>query len=106
MAKFRYMVSDAAAAAFYTENFGFSIELQVPAILYCLSGRPDTLAQRPQKLSPMPVGRQPEPGGWNRLLFEWSPCWQAAISPRSACCSKSFPGQCVVTLAMFGHKLR
>ncbi len=40
MAKFRYMVSDAAAAAFYTENFGFSIELQVPAILYCLSGTP------------------------------------------------------------------
>jgi catechol 2,3-dioxygenase-like lactoylglutathione lyase family enzyme len=58
MAKFRYMVSDAAAAAaFYTENFGFSIELQVPAILYCLLGRPDTLAQRPQKLSPPPDAR-------------------------------------------------
>ena len=52
------MVSDAAAAAaFYTENFGFSIELQVPAILYCLAGRPDTLAQRPQKLSPPPDAR-------------------------------------------------
>ena len=48
MAKFRYMVSDAAAAAFYTENFGFSIELQVPAILYCLSGKSCSAAPKAQ----------------------------------------------------------
>ena len=66
MARVRYMVNDpAAAAAFYTEHFGFEIELQVPAI--CIVSRGDlTLLLS----GPMPDGRETEPGGWNRTLID------------------------------------
>ena len=59
MARVRYMVSDAeTAAAFYTEHFGFEIELQVPAIYIVTRGRPDALAQRPQILGAPPDARR------------------------------------------------
>jgi catechol 2,3-dioxygenase-like lactoylglutathione lyase family enzyme len=39
MARFRYMVSDPAASAdFYTENFGFEVQLKVPAIAILTKG--------------------------------------------------------------------
>ena len=40
MARVRYMVNDpAASAAFYTEHFGFEIELEVPAIYIVSRGK-------------------------------------------------------------------
>jgi catechol 2,3-dioxygenase-like lactoylglutathione lyase family enzyme len=69
----RYIVDDVdAAIAFYTEQLGFTLELH-PApgfamlvrgelrLLLNAAGGPGGAAQ------PMPDGRQPEPGGWNRI---------------------------------------
>ncbi|MCH8223608.1 MAG: VOC family protein [Chloroflexi bacterium] len=73
MATVRYMVSDAeAATAFYTENLGFTIKMQSPN--FCMVSLGDlTLwlsGPRSSARRPMPDGREPEPGGWNRLLIE------------------------------------
>jgi catechol 2,3-dioxygenase-like lactoylglutathione lyase family enzyme len=74
MATIRYMVNDVEQSiAFYTQHLGFALEQQMgPAFAIVakddlrlwLSG-PQTSAARP-----MPDGRQPEPGGWNRLVIE------------------------------------
>jgi catechol 2,3-dioxygenase-like lactoylglutathione lyase family enzyme len=74
MAVVRYLVADVdAAIAFYTRHLGFTLEQQMGpafAIVSCddlslwLSG-PQSSAARP-----MPDGRRPEPGGWNRLVVE------------------------------------
>lgn len=74
MAIVRYLVGDVGAAiAFYTEHLGFTLEQQMgPAfatvaredLSLWLSG-PQSSAARP-----MPDGRRPEPGGWNRLVVE------------------------------------
>jgi catechol 2,3-dioxygenase-like lactoylglutathione lyase family enzyme len=74
MAIVRYLVGDVdAAIAFYTEYLGFTLEQQMgPAfatvaredLFLWLSG-PQSSAARP-----MPDGRRPEPGGWNRLVVE------------------------------------
>ena len=74
MAVFRYLVGDVdAAIAFYTEHLGFTLEQQMgPAfgivtrddLSLWLSG-PQSSAARP-----MPDGRQPQPGGWNRFVVE------------------------------------
>jgi catechol 2,3-dioxygenase-like lactoylglutathione lyase family enzyme len=70
----RYLVDDVdAAAAFYTEHLGFTLDRRMGAafaivssgdLLLWLSG-PESSAARP-----MPDGRQPEPGGWNRLVIQ------------------------------------
>jgi catechol 2,3-dioxygenase-like lactoylglutathione lyase family enzyme len=67
----RYLVRDVPASiAFYTTNLGFTVEgPQSPAfasvrrgnLLLLLSGERSSAAR------PMPDGRQPEPGGWNRI---------------------------------------
>ena len=74
MASVRYMVKDVdRAIAFYTEHLGFKLKQRMsPAFAYIsrddltlwLSG-PQSSAARP-----MPDGRRPEPGGWNRLVLE------------------------------------
>ncbi len=74
MASIRYFVSDVdAAIAFYTETCGFRLVQQMgPAFAYVsrddltlwLSG-PQSSAARP-----MPDGRRPESGGWNRIVIE------------------------------------
>ncbi len=74
MAVFRYLVGDVdAAIAFYTGHLGFTLEQQMGSafgivtrddLSLWLSG-PQSSAARP-----MPDGRQPEPGGWNRLVVE------------------------------------
>jgi catechol 2,3-dioxygenase-like lactoylglutathione lyase family enzyme len=74
MAVFRYLVGNVdAAIAFYTGHLGFTLEQQMgPAfgivtrddLSLWLSG-PQSSAARP-----MPDGRRPEPGGWNRLVVE------------------------------------
>jgi catechol 2,3-dioxygenase-like lactoylglutathione lyase family enzyme len=70
----RYLVKDVERSiVFYSENLGFTIERDMrPAfasvskedITLWLSG-PDSSAARP-----MPDGRHPEPGGWNRFVVE------------------------------------
>jgi catechol 2,3-dioxygenase-like lactoylglutathione lyase family enzyme len=74
MAVVRYLVGDVEAAiAFYVGHLGFTLEQQMgPAFAIVsrddlslwLSG-PESSAARP-----MPDGRRPEPGGWNRLVVE------------------------------------
>ena len=69
----RYLVNDVdAAIAFYTEHLGFSLlsnaspafaEVAREDLRLLLSG-PKSSAGRP-----MPDGRQPGPGGWNRIEF-------------------------------------
>lgn len=74
MATVRYMVNDVEASIhFYTTHLGFSLlEKMGPAFAMIekddlqiwLSG-PQTSAARP-----MPDGRIPQPGGWNRFVIE------------------------------------
>jgi catechol 2,3-dioxygenase-like lactoylglutathione lyase family enzyme len=74
MATVRYLVGDVERAeAFYVEQLGFVVEQEMlPAfarirrddLTLWLAG-PTSSAARP-----MPDGRQPEPGGWNRFVIE------------------------------------
>jgi catechol 2,3-dioxygenase-like lactoylglutathione lyase family enzyme len=72
----RYIVDDVdAAIGFYTERLGFTVELH-PApgfamlsrgdlrLLLNAAGGPGGAAQ------PMPDGRMPAPGGWNRIQLQ------------------------------------
>jgi len=73
LAAIRYLVSDVEeAVAFYTQRLGFSLDQNfVPiamvskADLQLWLAGPDTSAARP-----MPDGRIPGPGGWNRLVIQ------------------------------------
>jgi catechol 2,3-dioxygenase-like lactoylglutathione lyase family enzyme len=72
MATVRYLVHDVGEAVpFYETHLGFSVvERYGPAIAILrrddldlwLAGPPSSAAR------PMPDGRRPEPGGWNRLV--------------------------------------
>ncbi len=74
MATVRYLVADVERATdFYVELLGFVLEQEMfPAfarirrddLTLWLAG-PKSSAARP-----MPDGRQPEPGGWNRFVIE------------------------------------
>lgn len=76
MATVRYLVSDVeAAVGFYVDALGFSLQQQFgPAmaivetegLVLWLAG-PQASAARP-----MPDGRRPEPGGWNRFVLHVS----------------------------------
>jgi catechol 2,3-dioxygenase-like lactoylglutathione lyase family enzyme len=69
----RYMVDDVdEAIAFYTTHFGFEVlSNQAPAFADVLRGNLRLLLSGPASSAgrPMPDGRQPEPGGWNRIHF-------------------------------------
>ena len=71
----RYIVHDVdAAIAFYTERLGFAVELNpVPGFAVLSRGGLRLLLNEPGAGGagqPMPDGREPEPGGWNRIQLE------------------------------------
>ncbi len=67
----RYMVDDVdAAVSFYTTHLGFSlISSAAPAFADVRRGPLRLLLSGPNSSAgrPMPDGRQPGPGGWNRI---------------------------------------
>ena len=74
MTVFRYLVGDLdAAIAFYTGNLGFTLEQQKgPAFAIVSRDDLSLWLSGPQSSAarPMPDGRQPQPGGWNRFVVE------------------------------------
>ena len=69
----RYMVDDVdAAVAFYTNHFGIALlSKTAPAFADIARGDLRLLLSGPSSSAgrPMPDGRQPGPGGWNRIHF-------------------------------------
>lgn len=74
MATIRYLVDDVdATLAFYTEWLGFTlVERWGPPFAIVGKGDLQLWLSGPQTSAakPMPDGRQPTPGGWNRLVIE------------------------------------
>ena len=73
----RYIADDVdAAVAFYVEQLGFEVEMQPgPGFAVLSRGNLRLLLNRPGAGGagqPMPDGRRPEPGGWNRFQIEVS----------------------------------
>jgi catechol 2,3-dioxygenase-like lactoylglutathione lyase family enzyme len=71
----RYMVDDVEAAiGFYTEQLGFGVEFNpAPGFAVLSRGELRLLLNEPGAGGagqPMPDGRKPEPGGWNRIQLE------------------------------------
>src|SRR5258708_5243467 len=71
MVNVRYMVDDVQAAIdFYTSHLGFSLRSSAaPAFADVTRGNLRLLLAGPESSAgrPMPDGRRPEPGGWNRI---------------------------------------
>ncbi|HEX6469135.1 MAG TPA: VOC family protein [Streptosporangiaceae bacterium] len=71
MVNVRYMVDDVAAAIdFYTGHLGFTLRMSAaPAFADVVRGNLRLLLAGPKSSAgrPMPDGRTPEPGGWNRI---------------------------------------
>src|SRR3954454_11442330 len=67
----RYLVDDVdAALAFYTSNLGFTVLTDFsPAFADVVRGQLRLLLSGPTSSAgrPMPDGRTPAPGGWNRI---------------------------------------
>jgi catechol 2,3-dioxygenase-like lactoylglutathione lyase family enzyme len=74
MATVRYLVGDVErAVAFYVERLGFEVEQEMlPAFARVRRGDLTLWLAGPQSSAarPMPDGRNPEPGGWNRFVIE------------------------------------
>lgn len=74
MPTIRYIVNDVdRAIAFYTKALGFELDRQAgPAFAIVSKGDLTLWLSGPQSSAarPMPDGRRPEPGGWNRLVLE------------------------------------
>ena len=86
----RYIVDDVdAAIEFYTRHLGFALELH-PAASFAILSRGDLrllLSARSGSggaSQPMPDGRRPEPGGWNRIQLQSDDLNSLVESLRSA----------------------
>ena len=72
----RYIVDDVESAIpFYTEQLGFEVEMHPgPGFAGLARGDLRLLLNAPSgpvgAAQPMPDGRRPEPGGWNRIQVE------------------------------------
>jgi catechol 2,3-dioxygenase-like lactoylglutathione lyase family enzyme len=84
----RYLVHDVGSAVdFYVDNLGFVERERFGPVLAIVErdglrlwlAGPQASAARP-----MPDGRQPEPGGWNRLVIEVDDLAAAAEALRAA----------------------
>jgi catechol 2,3-dioxygenase-like lactoylglutathione lyase family enzyme len=69
----RYMVDDVESAIdFYTTHFGFAVRTSAaPAFADVVRGNLRLLLSGPKSSAgrPMPDGRTPQAGGWNRIHF-------------------------------------
>lgn len=76
MATTRYLVNDVdVAIAFYVNHLGFTLKQQMgPAFALVNKGELDLWLSGPvsSAAKPMPDGRKPEAGGWNRIVIEVS----------------------------------
>jgi catechol 2,3-dioxygenase-like lactoylglutathione lyase family enzyme len=74
MATVRYLVNDLEASIkFYTQHLGFTLAEQMgPAFARVEKDDLDVWLSGPQTSAarPMPDGRKPEAGGWNRFVIE------------------------------------
>ncbi len=94
----RYITDDVdAAVAFYVERLGFDVEMQAGSGFAMLArGDLRLLLNRPGAGGagqPMPDGRRPEPGGWNRIQIEVSDLEREVAALRAA--GASFRGEIV-----------
>jgi len=74
MTSVRYLVNDVdESVQFYTDALGFQVKEQHgPAIAILTRGDLTLWVAGPKASAarPMPDGRRPEPGGWNRFVLE------------------------------------
>jgi catechol 2,3-dioxygenase-like lactoylglutathione lyase family enzyme len=74
VATVRYLVNDVERSiAFYTKILGFKLDQSMAPAFARVSNNDLTLwlaGPRSSAARPMPDGRQPEPGGWNRFVLE------------------------------------
>ena len=74
MATVRYLVADVARSiAFYTKALGFKLDQSMAPAFARVSKNDLTLwlaGPRSSAARPMPDGRHPELGGWNRFVVE------------------------------------
>lgn len=74
MAVIRYLVDDVdPAVAFYRDHLGFTLERRMgPAFAIVTRGDLILWLSGPQSSAarPMPDGRRPQPGGWNRFVIQ------------------------------------
>ena len=74
----RYIVNDVdAAIAFYTRHLGFRVTAQSGPDFAIVEREQLQMVLSPPKgpgggSQPMPDGRRPEPGGWNRIIVKSS----------------------------------
>jgi len=94
----RYITDDIdAAVAFYVERLGFDVEMRPgPGFALLSRGGLRLLLNRPGAGGagqPMPDGRRPEPGGWNRIQIEVSDLEHEVAALRAV--GTSFRGEIV-----------
>src|SRR5512143_3603112 len=76
MVSVRYIVQDVdASIAFYTQHLGFALEMHpAPTFAILTRGELRLLLSAPVGpgggAQPMPDGRIPAPGGWNRIVLQ------------------------------------
>lgn len=88
MATIRYLVKEVKASIeFYTKHLGFELVNQMgPAFAIVAKGDLELWLSGPQTSAarPMPDGRQPEAGGWNRFVIEVEDIETLVASMKSA----------------------
>jgi predicted enzyme related to lactoylglutathione lyase len=73
MAAVRYLVSDVGQAILFYTRLGFALRQQFGPAMAILERDDLTLwlaGPRASAAKPMPDGRVPEPGGWNRFVLQ------------------------------------